>query len=115
MFASGVSSGRRHVPESRALIESDYVVRMNLTRTARVLRACRNCGKFQTSNEFNSPSRPEARSSGSSRMETPQTERQPGNTCLRQVDGRGRFHFEDWVTLDLRYIDNWSLWISRFC
>ncbi|HEX4210592.1 MAG TPA: sugar transferase [Candidatus Binataceae bacterium] len=37
----------------------------------------------------------------------------PGITCLWQVGGRNRVsHFDDWVTLDLEYIDNWSLWLD---
>ncbi len=34
----------------------------------------------------------------------------PGLTCLWQVNGRNGIHkFDDWVKLDLEYIDNWSL------
>jgi exopolysaccharide biosynthesis polyprenyl glycosylphosphotransferase len=33
----------------------------------------------------------------------------PGITCLWQVAGRNRIAFEDWVRLDLQYIDEWSL------
>ena len=34
----------------------------------------------------------------------------PGLTCLWQVNGRNRIHkFDDWVKMDLAYIDNWSL------
>ena len=34
----------------------------------------------------------------------------PGLTCLWQVSGRNKISsFEDWVKLDLSYIDNWSL------
>jgi lipopolysaccharide/colanic/teichoic acid biosynthesis glycosyltransferase len=33
----------------------------------------------------------------------------PGITCLWQVKGRNRIQFEDWMRLDLEYIDNWSL------
>jgi len=33
----------------------------------------------------------------------------PGLTCLWQVAGRNQIGFEDWVRLDLEYIDNWSL------
>jgi exopolysaccharide biosynthesis polyprenyl glycosylphosphotransferase len=33
----------------------------------------------------------------------------PGLTCLWQVNGRNEIGFEDWVRLDLEYIDNWSL------
>ncbi|HEY1080958.1 MAG TPA: sugar transferase [Prosthecobacter sp.] len=37
----------------------------------------------------------------------------PGLTCLWQVAGRnGIRNFEDWVALDLQYIDNWSLWLD---
>jgi len=37
----------------------------------------------------------------------------PGLTCLWQVSGRnGIKNFEDWVALDLAYIDNWSLWLD---
>jgi exopolysaccharide biosynthesis polyprenyl glycosylphosphotransferase len=38
---------------------------------------------------------------------------QPGITCLWQVNGRNKINnFDDWVALDLEYIDNWSLWLD---
>lgn len=37
----------------------------------------------------------------------------PGLTCLWQISGRNAVaNFEDWVRLDLEYIDNWSLWLD---
>jgi lipopolysaccharide/colanic/teichoic acid biosynthesis glycosyltransferase len=33
----------------------------------------------------------------------------PGLTCLWQISGRCNLTFHDWVTLDLKYIDGWSL------
>ena len=33
----------------------------------------------------------------------------PGLTCLWQVSGRSRLGFREWVSLDLKYIDGWSL------
>ena len=37
----------------------------------------------------------------------------PGITCLWQIDGRNEIKdFNDWVRLDLEYIDNWSLWLD---
>jgi len=33
----------------------------------------------------------------------------PGLTCYWQVMGRNRLTFEEWMRLDLRYIDEWSL------
>jgi exopolysaccharide biosynthesis polyprenyl glycosylphosphotransferase len=33
----------------------------------------------------------------------------PGLTCLWQVSGRNRISFEDWMYLDMQYIDHWSL------
>jgi exopolysaccharide biosynthesis polyprenyl glycosylphosphotransferase len=37
----------------------------------------------------------------------------PGLTCIWQVSGRNRISsFEEWVALDLKYIDNWSLWLD---
>ena len=37
----------------------------------------------------------------------------PGLTCLWQVRGRNRISdFNEWVRLDLEYIDNWSLWLD---
>jgi lipopolysaccharide/colanic/teichoic acid biosynthesis glycosyltransferase len=38
---------------------------------------------------------------------------QPGITCLWQVRGRNRISdFDEWVRMDLEYIDNWSLWLD---
>ncbi len=36
----------------------------------------------------------------------------PGITCLCQVSGRSDLSFNEWVELDLRYIDNWSPWLD---
>lgn len=37
----------------------------------------------------------------------------PGLTCLWQIMGRNQItSFEEWVALDLKYIDNWSLWLD---
>ena len=33
----------------------------------------------------------------------------PGITCIWQVSGRSNLGFDDWIALDLRYIDQWSL------
>jgi exopolysaccharide biosynthesis polyprenyl glycosylphosphotransferase len=33
----------------------------------------------------------------------------PGLTCLWQVSGRNEVEFDEWVKLDLQYIDTWSL------
>lgn len=37
----------------------------------------------------------------------------PGLTCLWQVQGRNKINnFDDWVKLDLEYIDTWNLWLD---
>ena len=37
----------------------------------------------------------------------------PGITCLWQIGGRNRIKdFDEWAKLDLKYIDNWSLWLD---
>jgi exopolysaccharide biosynthesis polyprenyl glycosylphosphotransferase len=36
----------------------------------------------------------------------------PGLTCTWQVSGRNAIPFEEWMRLDLDYIDNWSLWLD---
>lgn len=37
----------------------------------------------------------------------------PGLTCLWQISGRSEIKdFDEWVRLDLEYIDNWSLWLD---
>lgn len=37
----------------------------------------------------------------------------PGLTCLWQISGRNEINdFDEWVRLDLEYIDNWSLWLD---
>lgn len=33
----------------------------------------------------------------------------PGVTCIWQVNGRNRLSFEEWMAMDLQYIDTWSL------
>ena len=33
----------------------------------------------------------------------------PGLTCLWQVSGRNEISFEEWMYMDLLYIDHWSL------
>lgn len=33
----------------------------------------------------------------------------PGLTCLWQINGRSNADFDKWITLDLQYIDEWSL------
>lgn len=33
----------------------------------------------------------------------------PGITCLWQIGGRNELTFDDWIALDLQYIDRWSL------
>ena len=37
---------------------------------------------------------------------------QPGLTCLWQISGRNDLTFDEWMRLDLEYIDNWSLWLD---
>ncbi|MBF0441583.1 MAG: sugar transferase [Oligoflexales bacterium] len=37
---------------------------------------------------------------------------QPGITCIWQTSGRSRIGFEDWVRMDIYYIENWSLWLD---
>lgn len=36
----------------------------------------------------------------------------PGITCLWQVKGRNNVPFEQWMELDMQYIDKWSLWLD---
>ena len=37
----------------------------------------------------------------------------PGISCLWQVSGRNDIsNFDQWVNLDLEYIDNWSIWLD---
>ncbi len=37
----------------------------------------------------------------------------PGLTCIWQVQGRNKIiKFDEWMKLDLEYIDNWSLWLD---
>ncbi len=36
----------------------------------------------------------------------------PGITCIWQVSGRNEIGFEEWMELDLQYIDNWSFWLD---
>jgi len=37
----------------------------------------------------------------------------PGITCLWQIKGRSKiFDFDEWLKLDLEYIDNWSLMLD---
>lgn len=36
----------------------------------------------------------------------------PGITCLYQVSGRSLLSFDQWMMLDLKYTDEWSLWLD---
>ena len=36
----------------------------------------------------------------------------PGLACLREVSGRSRLSFKQWLELDLQYIEEWSLWLD---
>ncbi len=38
----------------------------------------------------------------------------PGLTCLWQVSGRSNLSFDQWMQLDLEYIDRWSLGLDAF-
>lgn len=36
----------------------------------------------------------------------------PGITCIWQVNGRSSVPFEQWMKMDLQYMDEWSLWLD---
>jgi exopolysaccharide biosynthesis polyprenyl glycosylphosphotransferase len=36
----------------------------------------------------------------------------PGITCLWQIMGRSSISFDQWMKLDLQYMDEWSLWLD---
>ena len=36
----------------------------------------------------------------------------PGLTCTWVLEGRNHIDFNRWMQLDLKYIDNWSLWLD---
>ncbi|MDI6839295.1 MAG: sugar transferase [bacterium] len=36
----------------------------------------------------------------------------PGLTCIWQVSGRNEIDFDKWMDLDLKYIDNWGIWLD---
>lgn len=36
----------------------------------------------------------------------------PGITCLWQIKGRNSLPFEQWMELDMEYIDRWSIWLD---
>lgn len=36
----------------------------------------------------------------------------PGITCLWQVKGRSSLGFEEWMKLDVQYLDEWSIWLD---
>jgi len=36
----------------------------------------------------------------------------PGLTCIWVLEGRSHVDFKRWMQLDLKYIDNWSLWLD---
>jgi exopolysaccharide biosynthesis polyprenyl glycosylphosphotransferase len=36
----------------------------------------------------------------------------PGITCLWQVNGRSSIEFEQWMKLDMQYVDEWSFWLD---
>ena len=36
----------------------------------------------------------------------------PGITCTWQISGRNDVDFEQWMTMDAEYVDNWSFWLD---
>lgn len=38
----------------------------------------------------------------------------PGITCYWQVMGRNKIGFDEWMRLDLKYVDHWSLWLDLY-
>jgi exopolysaccharide biosynthesis polyprenyl glycosylphosphotransferase len=36
----------------------------------------------------------------------------PGITCLWQINGRNSITFEEWMKMDIQYLDEWSLWLD---
>jgi Sugar transferases involved in lipopolysaccharide synthesis len=36
----------------------------------------------------------------------------PGLTCVWQVSGRNSLLFDDWMKMDLDYIDRWTIWLD---
>jgi lipopolysaccharide/colanic/teichoic acid biosynthesis glycosyltransferase len=36
----------------------------------------------------------------------------PGITGLWQINGRSSISFDQWMLLDLQYMDEWSLWLD---
>ena len=36
----------------------------------------------------------------------------PGLSCLWQISGRSNLSFEQWMELDMKYIDQWSMWLD---
>ncbi len=36
----------------------------------------------------------------------------PGITCLWQVTGRSSIGFDEWMKLDIQYMDEWSIWLD---
>ena len=35
-----------------------------------------------------------------------------GSTCLWQINGRSLVSFQEWMELDLQFMDEWSLWLD---
>ena len=36
----------------------------------------------------------------------------PGLSCLWQIKGRNNLNHQEWMKLDMEYMDNWSLWLD---
>jgi lipopolysaccharide/colanic/teichoic acid biosynthesis glycosyltransferase len=36
----------------------------------------------------------------------------PGISCLWQINGRSQIGFEEWMAMDMEYIDRWSFWLD---